>query len=364
MGELVDVCVVMHDLRGGGAERVTIRLIEGMVAAGKSVELVLFGDRADYAAPLGATIVRLGAKRVASGVPALARYLRDRRPRSVLTVMTHVNLATIAAARLANFKGRLLVMEHNQMSQKIAASNLAGRATYWAARFAYRFVDLVGVVSQGVADDLSKISHLPAAKIIVLHNPVVDGALKAQMAQALDHPWFGEGQPPVLVAVGRLHPQKDFANLLEAFVRIRAATAAKLLILGEGAERALLERMIIDLNLQDDVELPGFVNNPYAYISRAGAFVLSSRWEGLPTVLIEALACGAPVVSTNCPSGPSEILEDGKFGRLVPVGDPEALAAATLATLAAPIGRETSYARAEEFSVERTTARYLSALQV
>jgi len=147
----------------------------------------------------------------------------------------------------------------------------------------------------------------------------------------VDHPWLAPGEPPVVMGIGRLAPKKDFTTLVRAFAEVRQDVRARLMILGEGPERAELESLVRTLDLEADVALPGFVDNPYAYLARASLFVLSSRWEGLPTVLIEAMFCGAPVVSTDCPSGPHEILNGGRYGRLVPVGDLSALAGAITA---------------------------------
>ncbi len=215
-----------------------------------------------------------------------------------------------------------------------------------------------------MADDLDALFHLPEGKIQVLHNPVVDPGLPERAAAAVDHPWFQAGQPPVFLGIGRLHPQKDFESLIRAFASVRAARPARLMILGEGEERARLEALVASLGLTDDVLLPGFLDNPYRFLSRAGAFVLSSRWEGLPTVLIEALACGAPVVSVDCPSGPDEILQGGRIGRLVPPGSTDAIAAAMLASLDNPGPREAGLARAQDFAIAPAAARYLDALGV
>ena len=181
---------------------------------------------------------------------------------------------------------------------------------------------------------MAQVTGIPRERIKVIFNPSVVGTEVAEKAKApLDHPWFEPGQPSVVVAVGRLQEQKDYATMIRAFAQVRKARPVRLLILGEGKERPMLEALIEELGLQEDVGLPGFVMNPYAYLARASLFVLSSRWEGLPTVLIEALCCGTPVVSMDCPSGPREILRGGEYGRLVPVGDAEALARAIEKTL-------------------------------
>jgi glycosyltransferase involved in cell wall biosynthesis len=168
----------------------------------------------------------------------------------------------------------------------------------------------------------------------------------------------------VLVAVGRLHEQKDFQTLLRAFALVRARRSARLIILGEGPERPALEAGVAKLGLTEDVDLPGFVPNPYAFMAGASQFVLSSRYEGLPTVLIEAMACGCPVVSTDCPSGPGEILDNGKYGRLVPVGDAAALAEAMEATLDAPPPAAELKARADLFHIDRVIDSYRRLLRV
>jgi glycosyltransferase involved in cell wall biosynthesis len=205
-------------------------------------------------------------------------------------------------------------------------------------RHLYPWTNGVVVVSQGVRDDMVQVTGVPRRHITVIYNPSVVGAeIQEKANEPLDHPWFEPGQPPVLVAVGRLQQQKDYPMLLQAFAQVRRSQPARLLILGEGRERPMLEALIKELNLEDDVGLPGFVMNPYAYIARASLFVLSSRWEGLPTVLIEALCCGTPAVSTDCPSGPREILRKGKYGTLTPVGDAAAFAQAIAAALEKPL---------------------------
>ncbi len=187
--------------------------------------------------------------------------------------------------------------------------------------------------SRGVADDLARVTGLPRQRIHVIYNPVVSAALLMQSRLPVDHRWLRGDGVPVIVGMGRLTLQKDFGTLIRAFARVRKQLKSRLLILGEGEERGALQDLSHSLGVTDDVELVGFVANPYAYLSRAELFVLSSRWEGLPGALIEALACGAKVVSTDCPSGPREILNDGAYGQLVPMKDDGALAEAMLAAL-------------------------------
>ncbi len=192
----------------------------------------------------------------------------------------------------------------------------------------YPWADAVAAVSHGVADDLAQAAAIPRQQIQVIYNPIVTPDLRRKAQQPLEHPWFAPGEPPVLLAIGRLAPQKDYPTMIKAFAHVRNTRPVRLIILGEGTERSSIEALVKRLGLEASVNLPGFVANPYTYLSRASVFVLSSRWEGLPTVLVEALHCGAPVVATDCPSGPREILAGGQYGQLVPIGDVVALAQA------------------------------------
>ena len=222
--------------------------------------------------------------------------------------------------------------------------------------------DTVVAVSTHVADDLTTVVGLNHPSVIALYNPVVDDALRASAQQPLEHSWFAPDAVPVILGVGRLTEQKDFSTLLRAFACVRAKREARLVILGEGRLREDLEDLASKLGIQADVDMPGFVANPLQYMARASVFVLSSEYEGLPGVLIQALACGCPVVSTNCPGGSAEILANGKYGALVDVGDADSMAQAVLAELDNPTASEILLRRAEDFSVERAADNYLAVL--
>lgn len=214
-----------------------------------------------------------------------------------------------------------------------SSSRLEARSLEASVKLFYPWADGFVAVSQGVADDLRRFAQLPEVKVHTIYNPVVTDELLASAARTPEHPWLAPGEPPVILGVGRLVGQKDFATLVRAFALVRRTRSAKLIILGEGDKRPELEALVTELGLSDEVSLPGFVDNPFAYMARADTFVLSSRHEGLPGVLIQAMACGCKVVSTDCPSGPREILNNGSLGALVPVGDAGALAEAIVATL-------------------------------
>ena len=201
---------------------------------------------------------------------------------------------------------------------------------------------------------------IPAESIQTIYNPVVTADLLNQAQAPIEHPWFAAGEPPVILGVGRLHPQKDFATLIRAFAIVRQKRPARLLILGgEPAEKQKLEALIHELQLEQDAQLFGFTDNPYAFMARAAVFALSSRYEGFGNVLVEAMATGTPVVSTDCESGPAEILENGKYGILVPVSNPGALAEALLATLEKSLDLDILQKRAQEFTNEKIAAQYL-----
>jgi len=195
----------------------------------------------------------------------------------------------------------------------------------------------------------------------VIYNPAFNDDLIDLSREHLDHSWFEDGQPPVILAVGRLHHQKGFDILLDAFSAVLAEKPCRLVILGEGPQRKNLEIQARQLGVAEYVHFPGFVKNPYAYMGRASLFVLSSRWEGLPGALIEAMACGCAVVATDCPSGPAEIIENGMQGAIVPVEDPRALATAMLQALSTPRGMGVD--RARRFNTASAVDAYLEMLE-
>jgi glycosyltransferase involved in cell wall biosynthesis len=334
------LAVFLPSLVGGGAERVTMNLVREAARRSVEVDLVLVQAVGPYLAdvPDSVNIVDLGASRVLASIPALRRYLRRVRPEAMLTAISHANLAGIWAKRLAGVPTRLIVSEHDTLSlaTQQAKSRRDRVIPYLVGKF-YPGADGIIAVSAGVADDLATTTRIPRASIDVIYNPVITPDVVTASRAAADHPWLAPGEPPVVVGIGRLTKKKDFVTMLQAFAEVRRDRPARLIILGEGPERAELEALVHKLDLHADVALPGFVDNPYAFLSAASLFVLSSRWEGLPTVLIEAMFCGTPVVSTDCPSGPDEILQGGRYGTLVAVGDPAGMARAIIAALAGEV---------------------------
>ena len=391
------LALLLPSLAGGGVARSMLHLAGAFQDAGHAVDLVLCELAGPYldAVPPGVRIVPLRAEaglaarlRLARldprGVAALARpvllawrpapvqpyvadlarYLDRVQPAALLAAKTPTNLLALWARRLSGAATRIVVAEHAQLSESIAHSR-KWRWRHIAPVVARTYPAAHGIVavSDGVADDLACVGRLPRARIRTIYNPVVTPALKAHAAEEAPHPWLnGSDRLPVIVAAGRLVPAKNFPLLLRAFARLRAQCNARLIIFGEGSQRPQLQALTRQLGIEHSVALPGFVANPYAAFARASLCVLSSDREGLPTVLIEALACGCPVVSTDCPSGPAEILRNGLHGRLAPVGDEGALCQAMAAALDEPPARPLLRQRGEEFSAARSAAQYLRLL--
>jgi len=333
------IAFFLPSLVGGGAERVTVNLAEAITERGLPVDLVLVAAEGVFLEQLSPSVrvVDLHARRTLRSIGPLASYLRRERPRVLVSSIGHANLVALWAGRLARQVAPIVVVEHNTLSQEAGQERrLAGRIWPQLLRTFYPWADRIVAVSRDAADDLARTSGLARDSIEVVYNPVITPSLLASAREVPDHPWFGPGEPPIVLGVGRLTRQKDFSTLLRAFAQVRRQRPARLVILGDGEERAALEALAGQLSLVEDVSLPGFRQNALAYMAGAAVFALSSAWEGLPTVLIEALAMGARVVSTDCPSGPREILQDGRLGTLVPVGDPAALATAILQALDRP----------------------------
>lgn len=355
------IALFVPSVRGGGAERVVLNLAQGMSERGLPVDLVLTVTEGPFLnqLPPAVRLVNLGGGRMLRTVGPLAAYLRRERPRVVVSSMSHANLVALWAAKLAGRGTPVIVTEHNTMSRSAGETALARRLWPILLRTFYPWAASVVAVSRGAADDFALTSGFPRERVEVVYNPVITPELMARARQAPDHPWFAPGEPPVIVAVGRLTPQKDFPTLVRAFARVRRCRGARLLILGEGEDRPALQALATELGVTDDVAFPGFRENALAYMAKSALFVLSSAWEGLPTVLIEALAAGTRVVSTDCPSGPREILQDGRLGALVPVGDAVALADAMLDVLERPGDAATPSGALTVFTRDAAVDHYL-----
>jgi glycosyltransferase involved in cell wall biosynthesis len=354
---------------GGGVQRGRVTIANALAERGLHVTCVMPQAKGPFLGRLSPDVgvVDLGSRQPLQVVRRLARWLRQARPAALIASQQHAIIAAVWARRLAGVRTSTIVIQHNTLSALCLHSRRT--AVRWllptAARLFFRWADQVCAVSDGVAQDLAAITRIPVSDIRVVHNPTVTPELLEQAKEPSGHPWFDAdraGRPSVVLAVGALNPFKDFATLIRAFARVRRTRPARLVILGEGPERAKLEGVARELGVAADVELLGFEPNPYKFMARADVFAVSSRVEGMPNAIIEALACGCPVVSTDCLSGPAEILQNGRYGNLVPVGDEAALAEAIGAMLQTSPDSQDLRRRAADFSVERATERYLQLL--
>lgn len=392
------VAVYCDHLGGGGVEQVALAQIDMLVAAGCAVDLVLNEAGGHYSrrVPTGVRIVplvpatasaiadcrdralrghswlRLRTRFISANrltdlryLPGFTAYLERERPLLVVANVWHIVLIAACARACVEHPPRLIGVFHGAFFAEAVQRRSARRHPWrWRHFFAfcrhfYGLADALVTVSSGIARDLIDIVGVDKNRVETLPNPVVSPALAVQAAEPVNDPWLAPEAPPLVVAVGRLSPEKNYPLLLRALAHLRAShPAARLAILGEGDERAALEALRDELGLTDCVLLPGWVDNPYAWMQRAALVALSSRWEGLPTVLIEALACGRPVVATDCRHGPREILDNGRYGRLVPLDDPQAFARAMAETIDAPDNERALIARAQRYSLEAATQRY------
>lgn len=366
----MDLSIFLPDLRGGGAERVMVTLAREFNTLGHSVSFVLANRRGEYleAVPQYVSLTSLDAPSIPGynalgATPGLARYIRKQNPDVLLSALTRANIVAVLATELARTDTRLVLSERNNLSTRIAeGSDLRMRIVPKLVGLLYPRADAITAVSKGVADDLAATAGLPRERITPIPNPTFTDDVLEGRAEQPDHPWFNDDAISVILGVGSLTEQKDFPTLIRAFDRLHDTSQVKLVILGEGPQREELETNVAVRGLQDEVSLPGFVDNPFKYMAAADTFVLSSAWEGLPNVLIEAMACGTPVVATDCPSGPREILEEGKHGPLVPVGDDEAMATAIDQMLTDPPSEEQLFARAETYRPGPIAEQYLDVL--
>ena len=355
------IALVLSSLEIGGVQRMSIALATEFARRGFRVDVVVLGPATTMLdqVPLTVRLIRLGARRTSLAIGRLRRYLARERPSSVLSAAWEPNLVTLLASLGLRFRPKVVLSVRNTFSLALQGG-IRRRLIRLATRSLYPLADHVAVVSKGAAADLRRHTDLDAAQVSVIYNPALPPDFEAlASAPAELFPPATPGRARI-VTIGRLAPAKDQANLIRAFAQLSARRNAELFIFGEGEMRSALEQLVVEEGLQGRVTLAGAVKNPFPYMRHADLFVFSSAWEGFGNVLIEALASGVRIVSTDCPHGPSEILEGGKWGRLVPPGDSDALAEAMHEALSGPTVN--GLARARQFTVERIADEYLKLL--
>jgi glycosyltransferase involved in cell wall biosynthesis len=361
-GTVRHVVLYVPDLSAGGAERAALNLLEALPGPDLRVTLLLNRREGALLAtlPPGAAVVSLDARRTLLAVPRLAAFLRRERPDVLISYLEFNNIAAIWANRMAGRPTKIIASHHVTMSSFNGnTQSLKRRLVPLLYRLTLPSADHVVAVSRGVAQGMPQ-ALSQRSRLSVIENPIVRARYREMAAQSLAHPWFAESQPPIVLGVGRLVPQKNFSLLLEAFSLVAARRPARLVLLGEGPLREQLLMQIERLGLGQCATILPVDPNPWPYMKGARAVVLSSLYEGFGNVLVEAMAVGTPVVSVNCPDGPAEILGNGRWGRLVPLGDAPALAAAIAATLDDPGDVEEGRARAMAFSAQTIASRYRS----
>ena len=350
----------------GGVERMVTNLVLEFARQPEiDVDLVLLRDNSRHLQKLpdNIRVIRLGVHHSALSVPAIARYLRRTRPAAMLVAKDRAGRAAILARMLAGVPTRIVLRLGTTLSEAMRhRSGLARWLRYWPIRRLYPQLDGIVAVSQGVADDIAAIAGLPPERIRVIRNPVITPELAGLAIESIEHSWLAPGEPPVVLGIGRLTRQKDFSTLIRAFAQVRRERPLRLILLGDGRDREALAELADCEGVGEDVAMPGFQTNPYAWLTHARLFVLSSRWEGSPNALTEAMALGVPVVATDCPSGPRELLKGGLHGPLVPVGEVDSLAKAMLHALDHPLPPAALREAVQEYRAEVSASRYLEAL--
>ena len=372
------IALVIPHLGGGGAERSVLKLARGLIERGHAVDILVFKkmdtyadefppqarqfilkpgrvngfrDRIRLARRFGFRILRFLRRDLLGDARSVAAYIDEERPDCILPSLPRAKSAVLLALCFTNM---------NPVTIPTVHSVLMNRKRRFRKLYSILFpkADHIVTVSDGVADNAALKLGIPRERISRIHNPADIAEIELLARAVPDHPWMSDDDPPIILSAGRLARVKDFPTLLRAFRRVSRNREVRLIILGEGSWRNRLGNMIRKMGLQEKVSLPGWVSNPYAFMSRASMFVLSSKFEGLGNVLIEALACGCPCVSTNCPAGPAEILDNGRFGPLVPVGNDSALAEAMERVLDSPPDKDALLARAQEFSFDASVELY------
>lgn len=348
----------------GGVERV-VNLLSSELARYVGVDIVAIkfrGPHADHL-PANVRLVRLRAQHAATAIGEVAAYVARERPDVLLAAKDRAARTAVQACRRAGTATRVWLQIHSNMSQSLAQRSAPER---WLRRRAmhrlYPLADGIVAVSAGVRDDLVNRFGLDPKRVHIVHNPAIPADLTQRAAEPIPHPWLADKPCPVVMGMGRLTAQKDFTTLVRAFALLQVHAPTRLIVLGDGRNRAELERLVASLRIEDRVHFAGYQENPYAWLAHADLFVLSSRWEGFGNALAEALALGVPSVATDCPSGPREILAGGRYGPLVPVGDAGAMAEAMRATLHSPLPPGTLCAAVDEYRAESSARRYLQLL--
>ncbi len=353
-----DISFVIGSMRIGGAERAALHLMNALVKRGLKVELVLLHKSGDFLSKVDPqiSIFNLNKRKASQSIGVFKRYLQTNDPKKIFVIQNHIQLMVLIAVKLISWKGKIILNEQSTYLKNL--KGFKGFMQIQLSKLLFPRADRIVAVSKGVAEELTHEFPALKSKICVINNPIITDEFLAVKNHMVDHPFFN-GENKVIISAGRLTESKNFDLLIRAFRKVKSSDHLKLIILGDGEENHHLKHLIKHLQLTNDVSLPGFVTDPCRYFSKAEIFVLSSDYEGLPGVIIEALACGCKVVSTDCENGPAEILMNEKYGWLSPVGNSSALAEKIQIALNSKVDKESLINRANDFHENKIVDEYM-----
>ncbi|RDY27391.1 glycosyltransferase [Romboutsia weinsteinii] len=319
------IALFIPTLEIGGAEKVMINLAKGFSELGYDIDIILVKAKGDYLkqVPKSVNIVDLNSKSAMASISSLTTYLVNAKPYALISAIENCNVAALIAKKRAKVDTKVIVTIHTTLSRILEdVKNIKVKLNMILQKKLYKRADKIVAVANNTAEDAAKVLGILRDDIDVIYNPIINDELINKSKENVSGKFFNQEGVKNLLAVGRLNEAKGFDTLIKGFnLLLKQRTDVRLTILGEGEKRPELEQIIDELGINDYVDMPGFCENPYAYMSKCSIFVLSSKWEGLSNVIIEAMSCGARIISTDCKSGPKEILDNGRYGKLVPVGD-------------------------------------------
>lgn len=353
------ICFFAPNLAGGGAERVVSILSSHFAENGYKVDLVLANSVGPYLADINDSVkvIDLKCEKVLKSLPKLVKYLRIHQPDIVFASQMHSSTIALWAVKLAGVKTRVFIRQPTMLKPSYKNKSWISRIRQKVFLATANLADKVIVTSDAMAKEFLYLSKISKNKVEIVYNPVPIKEIEKKSLKPIEHPWFKKDAPPVILAVGRLVTVKDFKTLVKAFHLTHNEISTRLMILGEGPLRPEIEHLIETLGIEELVQMPGFVSNPYQYMKHSKVFVLSSLWEGFPNSMVEAMTCGTAIVSTNCHGGAPEVLGFGEWGKLVPIKNEQQMADAIIETLNME-NLPNVVERVKEFSIENIFKRY------
>ena len=363
------IAILTHNMEGGAFANLASSLARGFGELGVACDVVVLRASVEsYRRYPDVRIVSLGARRTILSLPQVIKYINEQQPDVIFPMPWYFNVIAVWAKALARSQTTIVIGEHNicSLEAKIEHRNNP-RIRYilpLLMRYTYPYGNgLIGVSKDTISDLIGELKIPLKIPTLAVSNPIDPARIEQLAGETIDHPWFHDGGPPVILTVARLAIQKQLHVLIQAFAQVVKQTPARLMILGEGTLRRDLEKLCQDLNVQQWVEMPGFDHNPYRFMARCGVFVLASAWEGCPIALEEAMACGAPIIVNDAPGGSKDVIDYGKFGMMVSNGDVNALAAAIVQILTDPHLRQHyqqhAKQRSQDFHYLKVSRQYL-----